>query len=291
MAHARLWLSVLLACLLADPAAPSAAREPPPAVPTSISCSATINGPTPLPPSATRKREARLQARRTDLQSVPPTWDDVQVVLDEEVRRLREPYRSALLLCVVEGKTVPAAAELGVKTGTLSCRLARARRRLRQQLSRRGIELTAVLAALSVAQEGGKAAVPAALAGATIRLGLSVAAGEPAAVIPTHIAALAAGVTRAMFLSKTKIAAALVLAAGLLLAGGGALARKALSAGEPPAGSRKEAATSKKPEPAAGKDGAKLPAAEDKDSLAYRGFAATKGGIDKGVPLAEDGLR
>jgi RNA polymerase sigma factor (sigma-70 family) len=224
--------------------------------------------------SAARRRnhEARLR-ERTPPATPGPSWDDVQAVLDEEIRHLPELYRTAFVLCVLEGKReAAAAAELGVKEGTLSCRLARARQRLQQQLARRGIELSVVLAALSVAQEAAKAAVPAELAAATIRFGLLVAAGEPAAgVIPSSVAALAAGVTRAMFLSKTKIATALVLAAGLLLAGAGALARQVLSAGEPPAESPKSAAGARKPEPAAAKEAAKPPAAEDKDALTYGG--------------------
>src|SRR6516164_8636398 len=138
-----------------------------------------------------RNHEARLR-ERTPPTAPSPTWDDVQAVLDEETQRLPESFRSAFVACVLDGQTVPAAAaELGVKDGTLSWRLARARQQLRQRLARRGIELSAVLAALSVAHGVSKAVVPAALARATVGFGLSVAAGEPAAAIPTHVAALA----------------------------------------------------------------------------------------------------
>ena len=52
------------------------------------------------------------------------TWDEVQAVLDEEVQRLSAPFRAAFVLCVLEGKTVPAAArELACKPGTVSSRL------------------------------------------------------------------------------------------------------------------------------------------------------------------------
>jgi RNA polymerase sigma factor (sigma-70 family) len=180
-----------------------------------------------------RNHEARLR-ERTPPAAPSPTWDDVQAVLDEEIQRLPESFRSAFVLCALQGQTVPAAAaELGVKEGTLSWRLARARQRLRQQLSRRGIELSAVLAALSLVPGAGEAAVPAALAGATIRFGLSVAAGGPAAAtIPSHIAALAAGVTRAMSLTKAQIAAALLLTVSLLAAAAGAVGYQAFGAGE-----------------------------------------------------------
>jgi RNA polymerase sigma factor (sigma-70 family) len=56
--------------------------------------------------SAARRRnhEPQLRDRRTDLKSVPPTWDDVQTILDEEIERLPDRYRSAFVLCVLEGK-------------------------------------------------------------------------------------------------------------------------------------------------------------------------------------------
>jgi RNA polymerase sigma factor (sigma-70 family) len=177
-----------------------------------------------------RNHEARLRHRQPPA-AASPTWDDVQEVLHEEIERLPELFRSAFVLCVLDGKTVAAAAAaVGVKEGTLSWRLAKARQRLRQQLTRRGIELSAVLAALSLAVGASEAAVPAVLASGAVRLGLLVAAGSPAAVIPAPIAALAAGVTRAMFLTRMKIAA-LVLVTAVLLAGVGALMHHAPAAG------------------------------------------------------------
>jgi RNA polymerase sigma factor (sigma-70 family) len=187
--------------------------------------------------SAVRRRnhQARLQERRrADLQSAAPSWDDVQVALDEEIQALPPPHRAAFVLCAMEGKTVPeAAAELGVKVGTLSSHLTRARQRLQRRLAKRGIELTALLAALSLANGSGKAAVPGALAQPTVRLGLLAAAGASATgVIPSHIAALAAGVTRAMFLTKAKILMVVLLALGLVPAAAGLLAHQVLAAKE-----------------------------------------------------------
>jgi RNA polymerase sigma factor (sigma-70 family) len=220
--------------------------------------------------SAARRRthEARLR-ERTPPAAPSPTWDDVQAVLDEEIRRLPESFRSAFVHCVLDGKTVPAAAaELGVKEGTLSWRLAQARQRLRQRLVRRGIQLTALLAALSVAEGAGRGALPAALVPVTVRFGLLVAAGEPAAgVIPTHVAAWAAGVTRAMFLTRARIAVAVLLAVALVVTGAGVLAHRALAAGEQPSESPKPEVGKQKPEPAA----AKAPAADDQGTLAYGG--------------------
>src|SRR5947209_8861458 len=109
--------------------------------------------------SAARRRNH--EARLTPQAAANATWDDVQSVLDEEIQRLSAPFRAAFVLCVLEGKSAPeAAAELGLKPGTVSSRLTRARQRLQQRLVRRGIELSALLAALSVADNTGKAAMP-----------------------------------------------------------------------------------------------------------------------------------
>ncbi|HMC65687.1 MAG TPA: hypothetical protein VKI65_12175, partial [Gemmataceae bacterium] len=181
--------------------------------------------------------------------------------------------------CVLEGKCGPeAAAELGCKHGTVSSRLTRARQHLRQRLARRGIKLSALLAALAVAEGVSKAAVPTMLANVTIRSGLLVAAGETAAgLIPSHVAALAAGVTRAIFLTKAKIAMAVLCAVGLFAAGAGVVNRQALAekASDPPPAAAKRAKDSTKP-PAATRANpqaaeTKPPAADDKDSIAYGG--------------------
>jgi RNA polymerase sigma factor (sigma-70 family) len=209
--------------------------------------------------SAARRRDHEARRRAAAPPAAPgPTWDEVQAALDEEIQRLPEPHRAAFVLCVLEGKSRPeVAAELGVKEGTVWSRLTRARQQLQRRLTRRGIQLSALLAALSLVESAGEAGAPAALAHAAIRSGLSVAAGEPAAgVIPTHVAALAAGVTRAMFLTKAKIALAVLLALTVIAAGAGVLAHQALAAREQPAGTQKPEAGSRQPGPAAAKPAA-----------------------------------
>jgi RNA polymerase sigma factor (sigma-70 family) len=205
--------------------------------------------------SAARRRNHERKHWRAEQRKLPgcstrqltllgsPSWDDVQAVLDEEIQRLPACFREAFVLCVLEGKSgSEAAAELRCKEGTVKSRVNRARQALQRRLSRRGIKLAALFAALSVAESAARAALPVALARTTIRFGLSVAAGQSAAgVIPTHIAALAVGVTRAMFVSKAKIAVVLMLFSGLLAACGFAFA----SAGEEkqqPANTRPQAA-------------------------------------------------
>src|SRR5690349_2292045 len=98
----------------------------------------------------TAARRRNHEARLTPRAAASATWDDVQSVLDEEIQRLPEPFRTIIVLCVLESKSAPeAAAGLGLKPGTVSSRLTRARQRLQQRLVRRGIELSALLAALA----------------------------------------------------------------------------------------------------------------------------------------------
>ena len=97
----------------------------------------------------------------------------------------------------------------------MSSRLARARQRLQQRLAGRGIKLGMLLAALSVAEGAGRAALPESLVQIAVRSGLSVAAGKAAGLIPAHIAHWRQELAEAMLLTKAKSIAILLLAFGL----------------------------------------------------------------------------
>src|SRR5439155_23146047 len=114
--------------------------------------------------SAARRRdhEARLWTVMRKA-AVSPTWSDVQAILDEEIQRLPQTYRAAFVLCVLEGKSGPqAAVELGIKEGAIWTRMTRARELLQRRLTRRGINLACVLAALTVGSAA-QAGLPAVL--------------------------------------------------------------------------------------------------------------------------------
>ncbi len=164
---------------------------------------------------------------------------DLRPVLDEEISRLPEKYRTAVVLCYLEGKSnQEAAACLGCAEGTVASRLSRARERLRARLVRRGLAVSVAVVTTVLAEKAAPAAVGAALVETTAKAALQFAAGGPAALgaVSARAAALAKGALRAMWVTKLKTVAAVVLVAALLGAGLGGLLYNKLSAAPPPAG-------------------------------------------------------
>jgi RNA polymerase sigma factor (sigma-70 family) len=164
------------------------------------------------------RRSARPLGAVNEPAADPPdelSWREVRGALDEELGRLPEKYRAPLVLCYLEGLARDeAAARLGCPLGTLKGRLERGRDLLRRRLTRRGLALSAALAA--VALERGT--LSAALAAATARAAVAFAAGAPSASAPV---ALARAALRATALARWKVAAALLLGLALLAAGAG----------------------------------------------------------------------
>ena len=102
--------------------------------------------------------------------------DDFGPVVHEELnRRNFERYRAVLVLCCLEGLSQHQAAQrLGWPLGTVQSRLARGRQRLRARLARRGLVPAAAVLMLPLASEAARAALPVALANATVRLALTI---------------------------------------------------------------------------------------------------------------------
>jgi RNA polymerase sigma factor (sigma-70 family) len=165
-----------------------------------------------------RERKAADQAasiRDPDDLLTHVVWREIRAVLDEELHCLPKKYRAPLILCYLEGKThQEAAQELGWPSGSMSKRLARACDMLRERLRRRGLAFSTALVAGALAEHGASA-VPPALATATLRAALACVSGKLTAAVAPPVVALTEGVLAAMFLTKLKIAAAVVLALGL----------------------------------------------------------------------------
>jgi RNA polymerase sigma factor (sigma-70 family) len=178
---------------------------------------------------AARRRQHERQAGEMPRPEKPAEElrQEVRPALDEELHRLPERYRRLLVLCDLEGRThQEAAREVGLPPGSLSRHLGRARELLRERLVRRGITLSAaVLAALLL--EEAAAPLSASLVTPTVQAALAFAAGGTAArAVPAPAAALAEGALHAMFLTRVKLALAVVLLTGLAVtAAGVALSR------------------------------------------------------------------
>lgn len=105
---------------------------------------------------ATRARKNHISAQpviETAADSVPDLTerDEVTQVLDTEVARLPERLRRPVVLCYLGGwSTEDAAREIGCPRGTVLSRLATARKRLAERLTRRGVAPPAALAAVGV---------------------------------------------------------------------------------------------------------------------------------------------
>jgi RNA polymerase sigma factor (sigma-70 family) len=151
-----------------------------------------------------RAREAVVSDPPEPAAAAEVSWQDVRVVLDEELARLPERLQAPLVLCYLEGKTRDEAArELGWSVGTLRGRLERGRDLLRSRLTRRGLALSAALLGAALTHDA-SAALSATLIGAAVK--------TTAGPVPTLVAALAGGVLRTMFVAKMKTVALLLFA-------------------------------------------------------------------------------
>ena len=180
--------------------------------------------------AAQRLARSGLPADLAAPEADSPAERDWLPILDEEIDRLPERYRRPVVLCHLQGCTLSQAAQqLGCPRGTVAVRLVRARQRLRDRLTHRGVMLGGALAfALAT-----RRSVSAALVKVTVRATLGYTLGGAAITLPVSVLTLTEGVLRAMFLRKLKFAAAVLLATMLVGVGAGWAAYRA-AAGEAP---------------------------------------------------------
>jgi RNA polymerase sigma factor (sigma-70 family) len=164
-----------------------------------------------------RRRAIGQQVRELPHPAAEPEEprEDLRLLLDQELSRLPEKYRLPLILCDLEGRPRrDVARQLRIPDGTLSNRLTTARQRLARQLGRRGLAVS-----------GGAFAsllVPDALVACVVSTAQGAAA-PPALVSLLPIASLTRGGLQSMWLSRLKIALALVPLLTLLAGGYGML--------------------------------------------------------------------
>src|SRR5205085_2554737 len=120
--------------------------------------------------------------------------------LDDELARLPDRVRGPLVLCFLQERTQDEAArQLGVSLSTLKRRLDAGRETLRARLTRRGVDLTAALAAAGI---GGGAAATASVVESTVGLAGGGTVASAGAIT------VAEGVLRTMTHTKLKAWAA-----------------------------------------------------------------------------------
>jgi RND family efflux transporter MFP subunit len=203
-----------------------------------------------------RGQRARRHARETPIGAAEPLFvspraqaqsenQELRCILDQEIGRLPERFRAAVVLCYLEGKSVDEAAMLlGCPRGTVASRLARARKRLRGRLAGRGLSVTAGLAVLTQANAAPRpfSLIPT-LAAAAMRYGAGGTAAD--GVLSPRITALTEEVLRVMYLHKLKTGIVILITfIGILLVGGSLAVGRHLHADPPstPEGSKAEAA-------------------------------------------------
>ena len=148
-------------------------------------------------------------------------WRDTRSVLDEEINRLPEKYRSPIILCYLQGHTCEEVADLlGRPRDTIKSQLLRGREQLKSRLIRRGLSMSAGWLATNLSVNVSSAAIPAMLVHITVEAALAFAAGQAASgLVSSNVAALTQGVLRTMFLTKLKTATIIAFAFATLAAG------------------------------------------------------------------------
>ncbi len=183
--------------------------------------------------AARRRLKEAAVISRTVMPDDP--WAELWPVLYQELERLPEKYRIAVILCDLEGKTRnEAACQLGCAEGTVASRLARGRSILARRLARRGFTAAAVAAAL--AEGAASAGSPAALLAATTAAASMSAPAKT--LLSAKVIALTEGVLKSMLLTKVKNTFAAVFLIGILTLGVGGLVSTSLATG--PAGETRE---------------------------------------------------
>jgi RNA polymerase sigma factor (sigma-70 family) len=153
-------------------------------------------------------------------------WNELRPLLDQELHRLPDKYRLAVVLCDLEGRSrKDVARQLAIPEGTLSSRLATARKQLAQRLVRHGFALSSVSLGALLVNNAASACVAPSLMAATTKAALLVAAGHAAVTgaIPAGVAALTKGVMKTMFLAKMKTLSLVMFGSAVLTMGTGGL--------------------------------------------------------------------
>jgi len=182
--------------------------------------------------STRRRRESERRAAELRPVLIPAMLqaDGISAMLHEEIDRLPDRYRSAVILCHLEGLTHEQAAKaLSLPVGTVKSRLHRARDLIRERLSRRGLTFSAAFLTAGEASKAAEAVLPFSLFDSVVRAAApaSIHRATESGLISARAIHLVEEVIKTMFLTKLRIAAVVVLlAAGLAASAAGVFAQQ-----------------------------------------------------------------
>ncbi len=177
--------------------------------------------------------DRRAASWRTITDEQPPD-DQVQTelerVLHEEIGRLPDPYRAAIIVCYLQGLShARAALQLELAESTVRGRLARARKMLGQRLIRRGVVPSVGLMVLTHSVD---AAWPLPRGLADVTTGIAVSFMNRGQATPSVASATARGIADGVLLtmdfSPFKFVAVIVVALGIAGAGSALLRSTAI---------------------------------------------------------------
>ena len=164
-----------------------------------------------------RRRTVERRAVAGSLTAYQPPLPEVDV--RDEVEHLPHDLRAPVVLCYLQGLThEQAARRLGWPVGTVRSRLARARDRLRADLTRRGIAPSAALLPMLALN---KLPIPEGLIDTTVKAAMLLTARDAgeAGLISASAVALTDGVLHTMLVSKMRLTAVVLVAVGAISSG------------------------------------------------------------------------
>jgi len=178
-----------------------------------------------------RKRLSRRRTKEQPLhdglapESKPEEpWRELWPILDRELSRLSDKYRLPIVLCDLEGRSRrEVAQQLAIPEGTLSSRLATARKKLAVRLARYGFAVTAASLGALLTEKTASANLSLFLLSSTTKAALLAAAGPVAiaGAVSATVSTLTEGVLRTMFIAKIKTATLVLCGVAALSVGTG----------------------------------------------------------------------
>jgi RNA polymerase sigma factor (sigma-70 family) len=175
-----------------------------------------------------RAMNARRNARETLVPGMPEPvakppndlWQELRPLLDRELNLLPDGYRTAIILCDLQGWTgKEAARQTGWPEGTVASRLVRGRKLLAKRLARRGVTLSVTTLISTLAAARASATVPREVA----RLAVDGACRMSTVAAPAAVSALTDGISRDIVVAKWKTLSLVVLSIGVVASAIGSL--------------------------------------------------------------------